>query len=616
MADLLFEGNDSRSHPPSDAHTAMPSPATGDASVDPPGIVTLSVATDTFERVDPRTLQIFQDLFPGEHGVQFLAKLLRHAQVKQLVLPQLGISTVADVAVISAQSLRALARLMDFGYDTLEKYIVTLSQLKLVHKQRARRQIVLHFPLSASQLPDPDALDHLGEYRHKVALFARQVKRRYLKLRASKKGDFYAVRSSSVSSEPLVLVPASATVDTAPLTSQVLDLILEDFDQVLSTEPIVDSKTKSRLLARMEDALHMRCARLERQLSSQKGDFSENRKDTLPSPQKRESPFLSQKDDSLSSQTPLIEKESRLSHKKGDSLNEGLPMVPIRKRQLSSPKDDFNTDVVEQKGDSDAHKRQLSLEKGDSLSPKGDLEASFVNGDLANVNVITFFNKITLNVSIGSHFFCQAFGEKPTKRNIYRKVFQDVNQDTQAILGAYLVTLAHQHDGTIKNLAGFFLARCKTFHQELSDEAQQLITHYSAYTYAQVQEALSHSQPVVPAPGTQPSSLQTSSAPPSHVRTGPRPPSVTIRVPVQSGGGMDLQTAERLRRTISADQRMLFIPHVRRLLLRDGSYAVFVGTDDFQKIRQVLLYSEEEWLANSTTMTSGMQLFSKYQKEK
>ncbi len=136
------------------------------------------------ECVDPYTLQMIDQLFPGHHGIQFLAGILRQASVKQLALPELAVPEGTDVAVITVQSIRTLARLIGFSYDTTEKYIVVLSQLRLLHKKRYRRQIILHFPLCRCQVPDPEALESL-DYRPKVTSFAGQVKRRIVLLRTS-----------------------------------------------------------------------------------------------------------------------------------------------------------------------------------------------------------------------------------------------------------------------------------------------------------------------------------------------------------------------------------------------------------------------------------------------
>src|SRR5436305_14102769 len=95
------------------------------------------------ERVDPRTLQIVEQLFPGHHGLQFLAAILRLALAKQLALPELGFSEETSIAVITIQSIRALAKLIGYSYDTTEKYIVVLCQLRLLYKKRHRHQIVL-----------------------------------------------------------------------------------------------------------------------------------------------------------------------------------------------------------------------------------------------------------------------------------------------------------------------------------------------------------------------------------------------------------------------------------------------------------------------------------------
>src|SRR5579859_6396385 len=102
-------------------------PSWSDAPPEPPSLIPIAIGVAK-ERVDPRTLQLIERLFPGHHGLDFLARLLRQAEAKQLSLPDLGLPDVCDVAVITAQSVRVLAQLLDLSYDTTEKYVVLFCQ--------------------------------------------------------------------------------------------------------------------------------------------------------------------------------------------------------------------------------------------------------------------------------------------------------------------------------------------------------------------------------------------------------------------------------------------------------------------------------------------------------
>src|SRR6266496_790574 len=243
------------------------------------------------ECVDPYTLQMIDQLFPGHHGIQFLAGILRQASVKQLALPELAVPEGTDVAVITFQSIRTLARLIGFSYDTTEKYIVVLSQLRLLHKKRYRRQIILHFPLCRCQVPDPEALESL-DYRPKVTSFAGQVKRRIVLLRTS---------GNSLPPSPSLTVVQGDAPRLAPR-------LVEDIRQILQQE--VDSETGSRLLLRIEGAVRYRCTQSQSLLSEQKGDS-----ELVTSGQ--QSRLLDGKGDSL---TGGISQERRLREQKGDLL--------------------------------------------------------------------------------------------------------------------------------------------------------------------------------------------------------------------------------------------------------------------------------------------------------
>ncbi len=331
------------------------------------------------ECVDPYTLQMIDQLFPGHHGIQFLAGILRQASVKQLALPELAVPEGTDVAVITVQSIRTLARLIGFSYDTTEKYIVVLSQLRLLHKKRYRRQIILHFPLCRCQVPDPEALESL-DYRPKVTSFAGQVKRRIVLLRTS---------GNSLPPSPSLTVVQGDAPRLAPR-------LVEDIRQILQQE--VDSETGSRLLLRIEGAVRYRCTQSQSLLSEQKGDSElvtsgqqsrllDGKGDSLTGGISQERRLREQKGDSESGadgqQSPLFEKgdselatsgqQSRLLDGKGDSLTGGIS----QERRLR-----------EQKGDLLVGKRASIASESPFGREKGDFQGAEALASL-NDNVIT-----------------------------------------------------------------------------------------------------------------------------------------------------------------------------------------------------------------------------------
>jgi hypothetical protein len=136
-------------------------------------------APDILRRTDPSRTQIIQQIFcsPG-NGPQILFQMLRFAEVKQMALP--GIEGQTDVAVISLQNLRELAKKIHYGYDTTHKYVIVFCALNLLVKVRQEGRIQLLFPLQ-HYVPPPttQALDKLIKYsRPKVRQFATRVKQR------------------------------------------------------------------------------------------------------------------------------------------------------------------------------------------------------------------------------------------------------------------------------------------------------------------------------------------------------------------------------------------------------------------------------------------------------
>src|SRR5450755_4645583 len=233
-----------------------------DADHDPP----VGVAT---ERVDAYTLEVIQLLFK-EKGLQFLAALLHLAIAKQCPLP--GLVDTTACAVITARSIRELAKRIGWGYDTTEKYLVILCALGLLFKGKSPDGgIAYFFPLR--RYTPPAALDTLEEiiadYRAKVASFGRKVKRRFVVV-------YQGQQKSPISARP---APASAPSFDLPGA-------LQDIEQIMH-EALGDGTLQHQLLVQIKGALRYRCQHSEATgdsgdfllaekspVSLQKGDFS------------------------------------------------------------------------------------------------------------------------------------------------------------------------------------------------------------------------------------------------------------------------------------------------------------------------------------------------------
>jgi hypothetical protein len=137
------------------------------------------LASDILRRTDPSRIELVRQIFdsPG-NGPEFLFQMLHFAEVKQMALP--GVEGLTDVAVISLQNLRELAKKIHFGYDTTHKYVIVFCALNLLMKVRQEGRIQLLFPLQHyAPPPTTQALDKLIKHsRPKVRQFATRVKQR------------------------------------------------------------------------------------------------------------------------------------------------------------------------------------------------------------------------------------------------------------------------------------------------------------------------------------------------------------------------------------------------------------------------------------------------------
>lgn len=448
------------------------------------------------ERVNPYTLQVIDQLFPGRHGLNFLAGVLRLAEVKQLALPDLDQREVTDVAVITVQNLRVLSQLIGLSYDTTEKYIVVFNQLRLLHKQRHRRQIVLHFPLSSCQLPEPEVLDELGNYRNKVTRFAHQVKRRFVLMR----------ESGNLATQPGPLPTIQA--DTQPLSQKLLEDLCQDIRHILRQE--VDSETGSRLFFKIEGAVRYRCTLPEGRLLSEKDDSDAAHEEIQGYTCEKESTFAGQKDDSKVPLSDLPGQQSLLLQRKGDSFIGRAPRKSqplIQKGDSDHPGDEKESSFLDQKGDSlpdltsqksrpPRQKDDFSRQKvdsfhtkGDSDTQKGDSESLSAHASIPNVNVLlnNIINILNVNVKSVIDFLLKVLDEEPCKRGYYLNLYHKQKcQNPEIWLAALLQTIIAREKKQVDDAGKYFISRCVALHKDYTSDAAELVQQYGCLAYPQL----------------------------------------------------------------------------------------------------------------------------------
>src|SRR6266568_2338755 len=114
-------------------------------------------------------------------GFDFVQDLLNGAQVIQCQLSDQ--ESLDDVAVVTVQNVRELAKRIKWGYDTTHRYLLVFCALGLMRKQRYEGKLQILFPLTI-YVPSPnvvDALDKIIETsRPKARQLARQVRERFV----------------------------------------------------------------------------------------------------------------------------------------------------------------------------------------------------------------------------------------------------------------------------------------------------------------------------------------------------------------------------------------------------------------------------------------------------
>jgi hypothetical protein len=586
-------------------------------------------------------LHIIEQLFPAHKGLTFLNALLRHAQVKQLALPHLGLSEIGEVAVIQIHSIRELSKKIGWGYDTTNKYMMLFCQLQLLYKHRLRTHSCLYVPLSRVRLPSPGVLDQLQKCRPKVAQFAGGVKRRF----------------QLICKQVPSLAPRTPDTPTLDLFG-----ILADIRQILSSKQ-VDDDQQQQLLTEIQAILRRRCSspllkeelltppdttlsRLRYASSGGKED-SIKVQETLVSETQQQSSFFACQKDSRSQQreqkrrmleqvggsrpVPLQKSPCSLSHEDSVATStvqpgrlleqvRGLALPPAPNTgRLSVQKEDPLYDGQASQSPQPSKKGDLALgqvlqqirlarhkeDAGPAAQPptrrlpekKGDYQHK---GDVEmvspNVNVITIFESITSNVTIPALFCCKVFQEPVARQGVYAKIFRDDCQhDVQAVTAAFIYVIAHRGDGSITKPAALFLARCRQWHQHgIPEEAAALVKQYGHLSYPRFIEALR----APTCPDTSSTSLPPQTAAPFEPL-----------IPLRSTGGMSREEALQVYHQIRRDLRLSVCRKQLVLLADCTTYAVLIDNTITDRIHQVAIYSSQEWQKRSATLRRCFDIF-------
>ena len=214
-------------------------------------MVASEIASETpqeaaYTRVDQYTLEVIQQIFPAPNkGLEFTAGVLHYAQIMQNVLP--GLEDMGEhVAVINVKTIRILATLIDWGYDTTHKYVTTFCALGLLRKIKQGAERLLVFPLERYVLPiNLQPLDNLiAKSRPKVQQFARQVKMRLSQLnpaaltQSNTTFEGHRVPSGDSIYQSIFGVMESEGIDPATsrhLSKRIINEVLSQFDIAMLT---------------------------------------------------------------------------------------------------------------------------------------------------------------------------------------------------------------------------------------------------------------------------------------------------------------------------------------------------------------------------------------------
>jgi|SRR5579883_837835 len=494
------------------------------------------------ERVDPHTLQAVDQLFPSPcSGLEFLALLLRLAICKQMALANME---MADVAEISVQSIRMLAKKIGWSYESTHKYVVLFCALGLLIKSRENGLVKLRFPLCRYRPPvSLQKLDELiAKARPKVVSCAKRVKRRF--------GLLYGV-------------PVAAPAPAQPVGgagSPDLQEVLADLRQVINLPEA--------------GALRERLKTIEAKLTRLNGRF------------------LSEKS---TASTDLEEQNGRLAAEKSTTSTPANGKLPQETVDLPAGATGGNGRLPQEMVDSP---RAAPAENGRLFAQTVDFSAKTVDSegsDGANVSVIikTKFERFNDNVRETIEYLRSIFGEPENKRGWYYNLRKSCAQREIWLAAAVETFVAMQRQtGPIEQPGRYFYDRVIAMHQAgISDEEHQLVKRYGDLSYAQLQAVVRNPPSSIPAPTggsargprpgpARPKAIELCLARDRHVR------------------GMSQEDLDLLQQEIRSCVDYCAW-RTQRYLQEDGTYALLVESS---LRRQIWLYHREHWRARLATL--------------
>jgi len=574
--------------------------------------------------------QVIAHLFPAPTvGQLFYTRFRERASREQTILPD----EPADTVAICTKSIATLARELRIGPDTTQKYVVIYRALGLLKKRKMMGKLA--FAMSAGIYHPPDLLE---------ANLTRLLQKSRPKLREMTSDVLARCKVSGLISQDFQAAAALLQDLLQPQqgeTRRTLEQRLLQAGQVFSQ--VLSSMQNLPRARTREDAewFHLPSVAPTKAVESThtkpSGRHDEHHIDGKPPQSVHRGDSFAAHVTQESLQTAIqgrFEQEPPAqnppnSFQQGDSaqprtaqestqtLTQGrfeqkapmrnLPNLPHRGDSAAGTPD---TSAVE--STQPATPGRFNQEAAASNPP--NLAAQVDSSTPVNVNVITLINTITLNVKPVAAFCCNALGEPLSKQPIYLKLFRDCERDAQAISAALLFTLVHRRDGTMRNPASVFLARCRDYHaQGVPDEVAALVKQYGSLTYAQLLDVLSK-----PASFTPPMRGALPSArpgyPPAYVTPAslsPLPRWGTIQrfIGVEDGRpGMRREEALQVIRLAQGDRRTKMC-HVDLEPLADGSYAVLLDNTITAIPRQTYFYSVQDWQARTSAIQDCFELF-------
>jgi hypothetical protein len=466
------------------------------------------------ERVAPETLQAVDSLFPAPtSGLEFLALLLRLAIAKQMALAEMGL---ADVAEISVPSIRKLAALIGWSYDTTDKYVRLFCALGLLVKSRENGLVKLRFPLCRYQPPQTlSRLDQIIEQaRPKVVSCAKRVKRRFLLL--------YGKQLPAPDTSLPELQPAASLAteiqgvigelrqtmtlpESAPIRARLAEILakLEQATPRESTnlpglgEHLVDSAGQAHLQNGRLDAKMVGSLPLQGHEAKQNGRLG-GKKSTSAAGASSQNGRLSEKTVDSAGQAHL--QNGRLGGKTVDSDPEG-----------SEQNGRLGAKMVGSAGETPGENGRLETEKSTVLPPESpengrlsaetvDFSAKMVDSsteDAPNVNVITnILYKLNVNVRESTREVVEClrteFGEAENKRGWYYNVLKTCAEPAIWLAATIETVVAMQRQADpVRDPGRYFCSRVRAMHGAgIPPETEQLVTRYGCLSFAQLKAVL------------------------------------------------------------------------------------------------------------------------------